>query len=389
MARREFKGSAKAAALTAQISPTDVTATLTLSTGWPTGGANGKFAVVFDRDEATEEHAYASSRSGNVLTFASAADRGIDDTTAATHPAGATVEHGVFADDIDEPNAHINDTGLDHHTQYLNTTRHAAVTHTASMLGTDSVGSDEIAAGAVGASELADNAVDTAAIQALAVTAAKIANDTITATQIAANAITSSELADDSVDSAAIADGAINTLAYFASPTAPVIVQAAAPAQSDGRLWVDTDDGSLNISDGSAFLPPWNVPWGILGTRQKLTANSATYNPNDTTDITVTVTARSDRLYTVNISQQAFVSAVAEWQLQLLVDTVLTDRLDYFDVQSGMDQNPTHASILWEPTAGSKVLAVKVVRDSGAGTIGFQRSATNAGWFWVEDIGPR
>lgn len=207
----DHAGGAVATTITGAITSSSTTITLADATGWPSGGANGEFYATINRGLSSEERILVQSRSGNTLTLASAAKRGVDGTAAASHDAGSSIDHGLAAAEVDEVNAHAFDTTRDDHTQYHNTARHAAVAHTQAMLQADSVGAAQIQANAVGSSELADNAVDTAAIANLAVTAGKIANDTITATQIAPDAIGSSELANNAVDTAAIADNAVTT----------------------------------------------------------------------------------------------------------------------------------------------------------------------------------
>lgn len=110
MARRDFAGNAVKAQLGTQVSPTDVTVSLSIATGWPTG-ANGKFLCCFDRG-GTEEKFWATSRSGLVLTLASSADRGAEGTAAATHAKDVYVEHVGGSTDLDEANSFINSPGL-------------------------------------------------------------------------------------------------------------------------------------------------------------------------------------------------------------------------------------------------------------------------------------
>lgn len=235
--QRDYAGGAVQTTLTAGISATDLSIVIDSSTGWPSGGANGPFFVVIDRGFAGEEKVEIASRTGTTLTVASTLKRGVDGTSAGTHASGATIAHCFTAQDADEANSHITNTGLDHHTQYLNTTRHAAVSHTQAMLGTDSVGAAQIQVNAVGASELANNAVDTAAIVDEAVTSAKIEDDAVvtakildenvTTAKIADLNVTSAKLAADAVIAGKIADGAVDvtgsladgiiTMAKFAS----------------------------------------------------------------------------------------------------------------------------------------------------------------------------
>lgn len=126
MARRNYAGGAVPTTITAGINNTALTISIASSTGWPSGGANGKFYVTIGDDQATEERVLVQSRTGGTLTVQSVGDRGVDGTTAATWAAGTTIRHTGSAVDFDEANQHINDTAQDHHTQYMKAdgTRH-------------------------------------------------------------------------------------------------------------------------------------------------------------------------------------------------------------------------------------------------------------------------
>lgn len=127
MARRDFKGGAPQLALNGNIAASGVTTINTTGTvtAWPSA-ANGKFLIVIDKGLASEEKIFCSGRTVNALSVASDADRGADGTSATSHTSGATINHVGGAIDLDESNAHINDTTLDAHTQYMKTdgTRH-------------------------------------------------------------------------------------------------------------------------------------------------------------------------------------------------------------------------------------------------------------------------
>lgn len=129
MARKEFKGGAAANTLSGSLaSGTGTGGTFALSSdpgaSWPTG-AGGSFVLCIGQGTASEEKILCSSRSGATVTIGT---RGYDGTTAITHSSGETVEHTLDANTIDEANDHVNTTGRDDHTQYLNTTRHDTTT---------------------------------------------------------------------------------------------------------------------------------------------------------------------------------------------------------------------------------------------------------------------
>lgn len=209
LGRYHILGGARIAKLTGStLGPTGLSFTVDDASGWPTGGANGKIPVVLAPGSSNEEHCLAQSRSGVSFTIASVGDRGVDGTAAGTHAADTLVQHGFLGQMADEANAHVNNTALDDHPQYLNSVRHAAILHTSAMLGANSVTSSQIGTGAVGADELADNSVDANAIQALAVTSGKLG----------ANSVIAGKLADGAVDtSGRFAAGVVNSAALAAS----------------------------------------------------------------------------------------------------------------------------------------------------------------------------
>jgi hypothetical protein len=113
MARREYKGAAQAATLTAPLggAVTDLTITCNDLTNYPTGTGSKPFFVVIDRGLASEEKILCSSRSGNILTVFDDGitnGRGSDDTTITSHANNAALEHVFTATDADEANAHVN-----------------------------------------------------------------------------------------------------------------------------------------------------------------------------------------------------------------------------------------------------------------------------------------
>lgn len=224
--QKQFLGGAVAQALASGLTNSGLSFTTSDSTGMPSGGTH-PFVIVLERGTANEEKVLVDSRSGNTYTV-NASGRGYDGTAGIAHNSGSPVEHCLDAVSMSELSAHENDTTLDEHTQYLNTTRHdvsarhtfggafalpstpASVGTTAAQ-GTSSapahgdhvhvIGAGAIndagmfAAGILGSAGFADGSVTTAKLAANAVTAAKMTNNTVTATQLANNTITGAQLA--------------------------------------------------------------------------------------------------------------------------------------------------------------------------------------------------
>ena len=106
MARREYKGAATPTTISAGITNSATSVSITSATNWPTGS----FSFVIDPGLAGEEKILATSRSGTVVTITT---RGYDNTTAASHLSGAVCYPVPTAVDFDEANAHtVASTGV-------------------------------------------------------------------------------------------------------------------------------------------------------------------------------------------------------------------------------------------------------------------------------------
>lgn len=94
---------ANAPATTLSASCTNVATTISVAstTGLP---VTFPYTLILDRGTASEEAVSVTAAAGTTLTVT----RGIDSTTAFAHNSGATVVHGITAQDIREANAHVN-----------------------------------------------------------------------------------------------------------------------------------------------------------------------------------------------------------------------------------------------------------------------------------------
>ena len=118
MGRRSYSGNAVPTVLSGGIGAADLSFNVQNATGYPTGAA-GPFYVTLARGAAGEEKVLCDSRSGLTFTV-NATGRGADGTVATSHAASSTtVEHTITKTDLDEANAHVNDTTGDPHPQYL------------------------------------------------------------------------------------------------------------------------------------------------------------------------------------------------------------------------------------------------------------------------------
>lgn len=112
MERRHYSGTAAPTTLSSGIDASTLTIPVVSGAGFPSGTI-GPFFIVIDRGLSTEEKVKCNTTASNTITAASGG-RGADGTTASSHPLGATVEHVLTADDIDQLNQHAADVADDH-----------------------------------------------------------------------------------------------------------------------------------------------------------------------------------------------------------------------------------------------------------------------------------
>lgn len=137
MTRRGYKGATARATLAAQAEAGDTSLTALLITSWSAITANGPFTCTINRGYANEEQILVAAV--NTTTGAlTSVTRGYAGSSAAFHAAGETIEVTSTYLDYDEPNAHINDTTVDQHTQYARIPAVADLVRYVSAAGNDS-----------------------------------------------------------------------------------------------------------------------------------------------------------------------------------------------------------------------------------------------------------
>lgn len=109
MPRRYYSSTAVASTLSASVSNSATTLSITALSGYP---VSVPWTAILDQDTASEEVVTVTNVSGTTLTVT----RGVDGTSAVSHNAGAVFRHGVSARDFDEANSHVNDTANPHST---------------------------------------------------------------------------------------------------------------------------------------------------------------------------------------------------------------------------------------------------------------------------------
>lgn len=118
--RRSYSGNAVTTTPTANFNSSATTFNITDPTGYP-DGTTGPFFIQVD-----SEVIKITGRAGATVNIQTTpvTGRGWDGTTAASHTTSSPVSHVYTKTDADESNEHYSSIAVDHHTQYLNTTRH-------------------------------------------------------------------------------------------------------------------------------------------------------------------------------------------------------------------------------------------------------------------------
>lgn len=271
--RRMFAGGAVGTTLTVALSSSGTAITIASASGWPNGTPN--YAVIIGRGTATEEKCMISGLVGLVLTVVS---RGIDGTAGGAHASGSTIELCMLARDLDEPNAHIADTTLDHHSQYLNNARHdITARHTfGAAYGTPAAASDVGTVAAAGTAagpsradhvhKLAAGSVNSAGVLATGVvTAAAILDGTVGTAEMADVSVTTAKLVDGSVTTAKLGLAAVTTAKIFTAAITPGKLEASLPLGSLGYATVNAAQTGID-----------NTPVAITGMTVTVTPFSAT-----------------------------------------------------------------------------------------------------------------
>lgn len=182
----------------------------------------------------------------------------------------------------------------------------------------------------------------------------------------------------------------VNT--YLAKQAVVVCTSTTRPSSPPEGMTIyetDTDKMLTYTTSTTGWVPPWNMPWGVIstttGTAQTGIANSAT----DLTGQTATFTAVANRRYRIRSTTHVYDggSATAAGYCHLYVqDGTNTLNVVGFRLPNLTNVFTYHAEAVTTLTAGSHT--VKIQADTDAGTIKTYVSTGYVLAFTVEDIGP-
>jgi hypothetical protein len=296
VARRAFAGAAAQTTITAGINSSALTITIASSTGWPSGA---EFYCVIDPGLANEEKVLVT-RTGNTLSCASTAKRGVDGTTAQSHDAGAVIYPCVAAADLDEANALTS----------LMTTRGDLIVRGAAV-------AERLPKGSAGL-PLVAGANDPAYTQ---LGTGGIANNAVTADKIAANAVVESKIADGAVTTGKLAGSAVTFDKMLDVAACSVIGRSANTTGQPAAITAGSNDVVLRRESNTVNfgkVTPLMLGEARGGAWRRVAAvnvnsgTSSTITP-DTTDLGYAGVSLSGSTFTINSGYGGW------WTLTLMV----------------------------------------------------------------------
>lgn len=277
--RKDYRGDAIPTTIAGAITALSTTWDLVDATGWP-DGTNGPFGVVINRKygqanldgSSPEEKVLAASRVGTTLTLADSSDRGADGTTAQAWSPPVSIEHCIFATDVDEANQTASQT-----LGQVQAKGDVLTGKSANLLQRTPAGSDgslwvvdSTAPGGVRFSSLPAGAInDPAQITDNLITPQKLAGLVMTAVQI--DALTGDDLF--------------------------IGHQVYQEDTSVGRPWPGP-----YIYNGIGWTPPWNTAWGRIDGSAVATTQGGIGSVHAITVMATTVTLVANRSIEVKLA---------------------------------------------------------------------------------------
>lgn len=138
----------------------------------------------------------------------------------------------------------------------------------------------------------------------------------------------------------------------------------------------------------TGFNPPWNMPWGRVGSAVATTNQASITTVVDVTSLTVTWTAVANRYYRISCIIPVFslASAGGTAQLQITDSTPTTKAKSNLTIATGNDATLSVFVVESGIAAGSTTRKARILTTGGTGTITADTSTVPT--IIVEDIGP-
>src|SRR5581483_9589542 len=157
-------------------------------------------------------------------------------------------------------------------------------------------------------------------------------------------------------------------------------------APGNGTVIYETDTGNLLVWDGTAWHPPWGLPWGQLANAKITATQGGITGETNIAGLTATVTVPANRRLKVTAHVGNYSGGGADiydWKI-LEGATVLADSA----ISSPGSGEASTVTALLTPAAGAHTYKVTSNHVTGATAGQVNASATQPAFLLVEDIGP-
>ncbi len=156
----------------------------------------------------------------------------------------------------------------------------------------------------------------------------------------------------------------------------------------EGQAIYQVDTNQYLIWNGTAWTPPTNLPWGVMGTVYRNTGDfTGTTTLGDITGMSITFTAVAGRIYRASWGAGARKETAAGWSQITFADSA--NALYGYSIQYAIANqylNLSGVSVITGLTAGSKTFKLRGVTENNTVSIFGNTNAPLQ--FIIEDIGP-
>lgn len=163
----------------------------------------------------------------------------------------------------------------------------------------------------------------------------------------------------------------------------------ASPAEGMTIYETDTDKLLVYTTATTGWVPPWNMPWGVLGYAE-VTADQTAIGASitDLTSLTLTYTYVANRRIRITGEGQFINASIDEYTKVYIRESTTTLTARNFLSQNSLINDSFHIEKIVVPTVGAHTYKLSMNRSSGTGDTALEASATEPAFILIEDLGP-
>jgi len=192
------------------------------------------------------------------------------------------------------------------------------------------------------------------------------------------------------VDAVALPASDLNT--YLMKQAVIVCTSGTRPASPNEGMTIwetDTDKLLIYTTATTTWQPPWNLPWGRLGSASVTANQTSITTETDLTSLSVTVTVPANRRLRITGFTGAYSSVAQDAsELRIKESTTQLTRSSLVHVLATSTEMHDVTALVNGPSSGSHTYKLAMVRTSGTGSITMVAASDAPAFILVEDMGP-